>query len=171
MSLKLDMTYLGLSVDYTSHLVHNPDGSRWLRPGNPFDVRGSTIPSNPRAILLLHSACKRKPLAHWGCHRFQQRHYACPQKDPIQSGVGIRWAVTVGAARSTSESLMSQELQGHVSRTYVTIYLSWGDLSIRQVVQHDFNFHSVVFKALIDLGGLNEVTDVTHVVRVLGSYR
>lgn len=64
MSLELDMTYQGLSADYMSHLAHNPDGSQWLRPGDPFDVRGSTIPSTPRAILLLHSAYKRKPSAH-----------------------------------------------------------------------------------------------------------
>jgi len=112
MSLKLDVTYQGLSVDCTSHLAHSPDGSQWPRPTDPFDVRGSTIPSNPRAILLLHSAYRCGFSVHWDSHRFQLRHYACPQKGPIRSGVGTRWAVTVGAAQPTSESSMSQELQG-----------------------------------------------------------
>lgn len=54
-------------------------------------------------------------------------------------------------------------------RTHVTIYLSRGYLSFGQVIQHDFNLNGVVFKALVDFGRLNEVTNVAHVVGVLGN--
>lgn len=120
----IGMTYQVLSVGYTNHLAHNPDDSQWLRPSDPFDVRGSTIPSSPRVILLSRSAYKCEPLEHLGCHRSPLRRYACLQKGLIQLRGGTRWAVTVDAEQSTSKS--SDVSHMGINRKLTSRYICFG---------------------------------------------